>query len=415
MLATRENLVPDVAFADVAGRTILVRADLNVPMLGGRIIDNTRISRFAPAVATLVSRGARVVVMTHLGRPAAEYNPIFSTRPVAEVLSAALQCDVRFVPDCVGNAAERSVGALPPGGVALLENLRFHKGEIDNNLAFARRLSILGDIYVNDAFSCSHRAHASTHAIAGLMPACAGPSLLAEIAALQKALDAAHRPVTAIVGGAKVSTKIEILKNLVGKVDTLVIGGGMANTFLFARGLSVGASLCEKNAAATVREIEAAAQKSGCRILLPRDVVVSRRFVANEACETVLVDAIGDDVMALDIGDASRREIGDALRQSRTVVWNGPLGAFEIPPYGDGTFSVARITAGLTRRGALRSVAGGGDTVAALIAAGVDQDLTYVSTAGGAFLDWLEGRPLPGIEALKSSQHQLKGDVTWLG
>lgn len=415
MLATRENLVPDVANADVADRIVLVRADLNVPMQSGSITDATRITRFAPAVAALLSRGARVVVMTHLGRPAAEYNPVFSTRPVAEALSALVQHDVRFVPDCVGNSVERAVGSLPAGGVALLENLRFHKGEEDNSLAFARRLSVLGDIYVNDAFSCSHRAHASVHAIAGLMPAYAGPSLLAEIEALDKALDTARRPVTAIVGGSKVSTKIEVLKNLVDKVDTLVIGGGMANTFHYARGVSVGISLCERDAVATVREVEAAARKSGCRILLPRDVVVSRRFVANGACEMVQVDAIGDDVMALDIGDASRHEIGEALRQSGTVLWNGPLGAFELTPYGDGTFFIARIIAELTRRGALRSVAGGGDTVAALTAAGVDQDFTYVSTAGGAFLDWLEGRPLPGIEALKSTRHEPKGGLTWLG
>lgn len=415
MLATRENLVPDVAHADVSNRTVLVRADLNVPMKGGNITDSTRISRFAPAVATLVSRGARVVVMTHLGRPSAEYNPVFSTKPLAEALAATLQREVRFVPDCVGNSAERAIGSLPPGGVALLENLRFHRGEEDNSLTFARRLSVLGDLYVNDAFSCSHRAHASTHAITGLMPAYAGPSLLAEIEALHKALDAAHRPVTAIVGGAKVSTKIDVLKNLVSKVDTLVIGGGMANTFLYARGVSIGTSLCEKDAVATVREIEVAARKSGCRILLPQDVVVSRRFVANDASETVSADAIEDDVMALDIGNESRREIGEALRRSGTVLWNGPLGAFELVPYGEGTFSVARTVAGLTRSGTLRSVAGGGDTVAALISAGVDQDLTYVSTAGGAFLDWLEGRPLPGIEALKTSRHQLKGDLTWQG
>lgn len=397
-----DTLVPDIGLADVADRTVLVRADLNVPMRGGDITDATRVARFAPAVAALVDRGARVVVMTHLGRPTGECNPVFSTRPVASALSAAVGRDVHFVPDCVGTGAERAVGTLPPKGIALLENLRFHSGETNNSRAFARRLSVLGDIYVNDAFSCSHRAHASTHAIAELMPAFAGPSLLAELAALHSVLDAPRRPVVAMVGGAKVSTKIDVLKNLAAKVDTLVIGGGMANTFLFARGIPIGASLCEKDAVATVREIEEAARRAGCRILLPRDVVVSRQLAASGPNETVPVEAIGADRMALDIGEASRREIEDALGQAATLLWNGPLGAFEVPPYGEGTFSVARCAADLTRRGALHSVVGGGDTLAALKSAGVVDAFTYVSTAGGAFLEWLGGRPLPGIEILRS-------------
>ncbi len=399
---------PDVSKADVKGRTVLVRADLNVPMRNGAVTDATRIARFAPTITSLLDRGARVVVMTHLGRPAAEPNPVYSTRPVANALSKVLKQDVCFVSDCVGAPAERAVGGLPPGGVAILENLRFHKGESENNRNFAIRLSVLGDLYVNDAFSCSHRAHASTHAIAELMPAYAGPSLLAEITALRAVLEKPRRPVMAVVGGAKVSSKIAVLKSLAGKVDHLVIGGGMANTFLAARGLNVGRSLVEPDALGTALEITEAAQAAGCRILLPEDVVVAETFAAHSPSRIARSTQIPVNAMALDIGPASAARIRDLMQTCATLLWNGPLGAFELAPFGEGTFAVAQAAARMTAQGQLTSIGGGGDTVAALNAAGVADQFTYVSTAGGAFLEWLEGRALPGIEILRTATRKLE-------
>jgi phosphoglycerate kinase len=386
----------------VVGKIVLVRADLNVPMRQGRITDATRIVRFAPTVLDLLQRGATVVVMSHLGRPDGVADPVLTLRPVAEALAAELGREVSFVADCVGPVAERRTRSLPSASVALLENLRCHAGEEAGDRSFAMMLSVHGDIYVDDAFSCAHRAHASISTIAGLMPAYAGSSLLAEVAALTSALDNPSRPAVAIIGGAKVSTKIGILQNVVGKVDRLVIGGGMANTFLAAQGNAVGRSLHEPQAIDTALRVLKAAKRLGCEIVLPLDVVVAREFSAHAPHEIVPVGAIANDAMALDIGPQSAAQAIAVLEASRTVLWNGPLGAFELEPFGLGTFAVARAAAALTVAGRLRSIAGGGDTAAALTAAGTAENFSYLSTAGGAFLEWIEGRSLPGIEALNS-------------
>ncbi|MCP4316875.1 MAG: phosphoglycerate kinase [Hyphomicrobiales bacterium] len=393
--------LPDIRQVDVAGKTVLIRADLNVPMKGGVITDTTRIERFAPTVRDIVSGGGRAVVMTHLGRPDAEPNPLYSTRPIAAALGNALGCDVKFVSDCVGDAAERGTANLQPGSVVVLENLRFHRGEGENSRNFGVRLSVNGDIYVNDAFSCAHRAHASTHAIASLMPSFAGPSLLSEVNALETVLENPNRPVAALVGGAKVSTKIEVLKHLVTKVDHLIIGGGMANTFLAALGRPVGTSLCEIDAVGSALEILGEAEVSGCEIILPKDVVVAEALQPDAPNWTVSADGIPATMMALDAGEVSCSKIEETLKSCRTLLWNGPLGAFETPPFHMATQSIARTAADLTQAGSLVTVAGGGDTVAALNAAGVADRFTYVSTAGGAFLEWLEGKDLPGIDVLK--------------
>ncbi|MCC7271975.1 MAG: phosphoglycerate kinase [Alphaproteobacteria bacterium] len=386
---------------DVAGRIVLVRADLNVPMTDGRVTDATRIERVAPTLAELSAKGARVVVLSHFGRPKGR-DPALSLAPLVAPLSAALGGrPVTFAEDCVGPLAEAAVRALPAGGVALLENLRFHKGEEKNDPEFARALAALGEIYVNDAFSAAHRAHASTEGLAHLLPAAAGRLMQAECEALAGALETPARPVVAIVGGAKVSTKLDLLGNLVTRVDRLVIGGAMANTLLYARGVAVGTSLCEREMVGTCREIEAAAARAGCALVLPVDAVVAARLAPGEATATVAIDAVPADRMILDVGPATVTAIGRHLADARTLVWNGPLGAFETPPFDAGTVAVAREAARLTAAGALLSVAGGGDTVAALAAAGVVDALSYVSTAGGAFLEWLEGRTLPGVEALR--------------
>ena len=398
--------LPDIARADVGGHTVLIRADLNVPLRDGRVTDTTRIDRFAPTVADLAARGAKVVVMTHIGRPNGEPNPVFSTRPVAEVLARSAGRGVVFVPDCVGAVAEDAANHHAPGTIHLLENLRFHKGEEENSCSFALRLSVNGDIYVNDAFSCAHRAHASTDAITRLMPAYAGPSLLAEVAALDKALEKPQRPVAALVGGAKISSKIDVLEQLVGRMDHLIIGGGMANTFLAARGLTVGRSLCEMDRIDTARTILDKAARSGCNVLLPDDLMVASDFHAM-ALE-VPANAIPLDKMALDVGEATVMRICRVLDKCRTLLWNGPLGAFETEPFGRGTFAVARYAAERVRAGKLTTVAGGGDTAAALSAAGVADRISYLSTAGGAFLEWLEGRELPGIEALRKATVKLE-------
>jgi phosphoglycerate kinase len=386
---------------DVAGKRVLLRADLNVPMQDGRVSDATRIERLAPTILELAAKRARVVVMSHFGRPKGKPDPAFSLRRLVAPLSAALGGrPVAFAEDCVGAAAQHIVAALPEGGVALLENLRFHAGEEANEPAFARQLAALGDLYVDDAFSAAHRAHASTAALARLLPSAAGRLMQAELEALSKALEAPERPVAALVGGAKVSSKLDLLNFLIAKVDVLVIGGAMANTMLFAQGKAVGTSLCERDLAATARGILDKAAQAKCRLLLPVDAVVAREFKAQAASETVAIDRVPADAMILDVGPATVAAIARELAACRTLVWNGPLGAFETPPFDRGTVAVARAVADLTKAGKLLSVAGGGDTVSALAHAGVVDDLSYVSTAGGAFLEWLEGRELPGVAAL---------------
>ncbi len=387
---------------DVNGKRVLVRGDLNVPMRNGVVSDATRIDRLAPTIIELADKGAAVIVMSHFGRPKGRRDETMSLRPLARLLGAVLGGRrVAFAEDCIGPAAESVVLALKPGEIALLENLRFHPGEEANDPDFARALAALGDIYVNDAFSTAHRAHASTEAIARLLPSAAGRLMQAELEALTLALEAPERPVAAIIGGAKVSTKLDLLGNLVDKVDVLAIGGAMANTFLYALGTDVGASLCETEMADTARGILARADDSGCEIALPSDAVIAREFKADAWSETVPIAAVPDGMMILDIGPASANALARRLGDCRTLVWNGPLGAFEIPPFDAATNMVARIAADLTRDGGLKTVAGGGDTVAALAHAGVLDEFSYVSTAGGAFLEWLEGRTLPGVAALE--------------
>jgi phosphoglycerate kinase len=388
---------------DVAGKRVLLRADLNVPMQDGRVGDATRIERLAPTIRELMAKRAKIVVMSHFGRPKGKPDPAFSLRQLVAPLAAALGgAHVAFAEDCVGPAAQRVVGALQEGGVALLENLRFHAEEEANDPAFAGQLAALGDIYVDDAFSAAHRAHASTAALAHLLPSAAGRLMQAELDALSKALEAPERPLAALVGGAKVSSKLDLLDFLIAKVDVLVIGGAMANTMLFAQGKAVGTSLCERDLAATARGILDKAAHAKCRLVLPVDAVVAREFKAQAASETVAIDQIPADAMILDVGPATVAAIERELAACRTLVWNGPLGAFETPPFDAGTVAVARAVAALTKTGKLLSVAGGGDTVSALAHAGVVDALSYVSTAGGAFLEWLEGRELPGVAALRA-------------
>jgi len=400
--------LPSIEDTDVAGRIVLVRADLNTPMHGCGVGDRTRITRFAPTVADLLRRGAGVVVISHLGRPRGEINLAYTLAPVAKALEEELGQKVQFASDCVGANAEMVTGGLKPGMVALLENLRFHKGEEANDNTFALMLSVHGDIYVDDAFSCAHRAHASTDAITRYMPSFAGPSLIAEVEALERALDKPERPSAALVGGAKISTKIDVLRHIVKKVDRLIIGGAMANTFLAARGHAIGRSLVETSAIGIANQVTEAAARSNCVLILPDDVVVATEFAANAPHSVVDVDAIPDDAMALDIGPRSVARIKEALDTSRTLLWNGPLGAFETEPFGAATFAVARHAAALTKAGRLTSIAGGGDTAAALAAAGVAGDFTHLSTAGGAFLEWIEGKSLPGIDALRSREPALE-------
>jgi phosphoglycerate kinase len=384
----------------VAGKRVLVRADLNVPMQDGVVTDATRIERLAPTIEELRRKGARVVVMSHFGRPK-KADPSLSLKPLVAPLKGALGgADVAFAEDCIGKQAEDVVGRLRDGQVALLENLRFHPEEEKNDIGFAKKLASLGDIYVNDAFSAAHRAHASTEAIARLLPSAAGRLMQAELEALSKALDRPARPLGAVVGGAKVSTKLDLLGNLLSKVDILVIGGGMANTFLFASGVDVGKSLCERDMADTARRIAADAAAAGKRIVLPVDAVVAPALTAGDAAKTVPIGRVPGDAMILDIGPQSIAETVQTVGSCKTLVWNGPMGAFEHPPFDKGTTALAQEVAKLTRGGKLLSVAGGGDTVAALAHAGVEEKFSYVSTAGGAFLEWLEGKELPGVAAL---------------
>ncbi|MFP3920322.1 MAG: phosphoglycerate kinase [Dichotomicrobium sp.] len=387
--------------ADVSGKRVLVRADLNVPMADGKVSDATRIEQVLPLIRDLCGRGAKVVVMSHFGRPKGKRVAEMSLEPVADAMREMLApIPVSFAPECIGAEARAAVDALEAGGVCVLENLRFHAGEEANDNDFAAALAELGDIYVNDAFSSSHRAHASIEAIAHILPAYAGPAMAAELEALTMALENPRRPVAALIGGAKVSTKIDLLSNLVSKADVLIIGGGMANTFLHAQGRGVGKSLHEPDESETVAQITEDAAKSGCRIVLPEDAVVAPELREGVASEVRNVRDIPDNAMILDIGPDTVAEIRARLGACHTVLWNGPLGAFEVAPFGEGTFSIAREVARLTRESGLVSVGGGGDTVAALNAAGVKDDFTYVSTAGGAFLEWLEGRELPGVAAL---------------
>ena len=384
---------------DFAGKTALVRVDINVPVEDGKVTDTTRIARIAPTVDDIQAKGGKVVLMAHFDRPKGQVVPEMSLEHIAPTVADTLGVPVTFVN---GDYAA-AVSEMDAGDVLLLENLRFNPGEEKNDADFAQRLASLGDIYVNDAFSAAHRAHASTAAIARLLPACAGRLMAAELGALEKALGTPERPVVAVVGGAKVSTKLDLLGNLVGKVDHLVIGGGMANTFLAAQGADVGKSLCEHDLAETAREILSKAAAAGCEIVLPRDVVVAREFKAGAAHEIVAPDACPADAMILDAGPDTVTYISEVFAGAKTLVWNGPLGAFEIEPFNRATNAAAGVAGALTDAGNLTSVAGGGDTVAALNQAGVADNFTYISTAGGAFLEWMEGKELPGVAALSQA------------
>ncbi|WP_284177663.1 phosphoglycerate kinase [Rhabdaerophilum sp. SD176] len=389
------------------GKRILVRVDLNVPMENGQVTDATRLERILPTIRDLAGRGGRVILLAHFGRPKGETfeeraSPGESLRPVAVALAGLLGQPIAFAGNCIGPDAETAVAALGDGEVLCLENTRFHKGEEKNDAAFTAALAALGDAYVNDAFSAAHRAHASTEGLARHLPAYAGRTMEAELRALDAALGAPTRPVMAIVGGAKVSTKLDLLGNLVAKVDCLVIGGGMANTFLAARGVNVGKSLCEHDLVATAREIEAKAKAAGCEILLPTDALLAKEFKANPLHRAAPVTSVGPEEMILDAGPTATEIIIAKLDSMKTLVWNGPLGAFELQPFDTATVAVARAAAALTNAGKLVSVAGGGDTVAAVNHAGVGEALSYVSTAGGAFLEWMEGKELPGVKALSA-------------
>jgi phosphoglycerate kinase len=384
----------------VKGKRVLLRVDLNVPMENGRVTDSTRLERVAPTIIEISDKGGKVILLAHFGRPRGR-DPRESLKPVAAALAEVIKRPIGFADDCIGDVAQKAVAAMKDGGILCLENTRFHQEEEKNDPAFVAELAKLGDIWVNDAFSAAHRAHASTEGLGHKLPAYAGRTMQAELDALGKALEAPTKPVIAIIGGAKVSTKIDLLENLVRKVDALVIGGGMANTFLHAQGVPIGKSLAEKDLAATALRIIEKADDANCAIILPVDAVVAFHFAAHSPSHAYGLDAIPPDGMILDVGPQSIERIRAAIDDAATLVWNGPLGAFEMPPFDRGTVVAARHAAERTRAGKLISVAGGGDTVAALNKAGVAGDFTYVSTAGGAFLEWMEGKPLPGVEVLK--------------
>ena len=386
---------------DLTGKVALVRVDLNLPMHDGVVTDDTRVRASAPTILELADKGAKVLLLAHFGRPKGEKVSTMSVSMTIDAVQAVLGREVMFVPEIAGPVVAQSIGILRPGDIAMLENTRFNKGEETNDPELAKAIAANGDIYVNDAFSAAHRAHASTEGLAHLLPSYAGRSMQAELLALEAALGAPMRPVGAVVGGAKVSSKLDVLKHLVGQVDHLIIGGGMANTFLAANDVAVGKSLCEHDLADTVREILAAADKAGCTVHLPYDVVVAKEFAAYPASlRTCNVHEVAADEMILDIGPQAVESLGDVLKTCRTLVWNGPLGAFETPPFDNATVALARTAAALTSEGSLVSVAGGGDTVSALNHAGVANDFSYISTAGGAFLEWMEGKELPGVAAL---------------
>jgi phosphoglycerate kinase len=388
--------------AEVKGKRVLLRVDLNVPVKDGKVSDATRIERVLPTIREISDKGGKVILLAHFGRPKNGPDEANSLRPVAAAVAELLGRPVGFAADCIGDVPAQAIAAMNDGDVILLENTRFYKQEEKNEPGFVAALAKLGDVYVNDAFSAAHRAHASTEGVAHKLPAYCGRAMQQELGALTLALGSPVRPVAAIVGGAKVSTKLDLLGNLVKKVDYLIIGGGMANTFLFAQGKAVGKSLCEKDLADTARSILEAAKVAGCRILLPVDVVAAKEFKAHADVRVVDVDHIGEDEMALDIGPKSVIAVEEALSQTKTLVWNGPFGAFEIPPFDTATMQIAKTVAFLVKDGKLKAVGGGGDTVSALNVAGVADDMTYVSTAGGAFLEWMEGKALPGVEALRA-------------
>jgi 3-phosphoglycerate kinase len=385
---------------DLSGKVVLTRVDINVPVKDGKVTDATRIERIKPTIDDILAKGGKPVLMAHFGRPKGQVVPDMSLGLIKDAVADVLGVPVKFASDCIGGPAKEAVAELGEGEVLLLENTRFHKGETDNDGQFAASLAALGDVYVNDAFSAAHRAHGSTEGVAKLLPSCAGRLMQAELSALEGALSTPERPVVAVVGGAKVSTKLDLLGNLVRKVDYLVIGGGMANTFLAAEGVDVGKSLCEHDLAETAREITKKAGEAGCEIVLPVDVVVAREFKANAENETVPTTECPADAMILDAGPKSVEKISAILEEAKTLIWNGPLGAFEIEPFDAATNAAAKKAAELSRAGKLVSVAGGGDTVAALNKAGAADDFTYISTAGGAFLEWMEGKDLPGVVAL---------------
>ncbi len=386
---------------EITGKRVLVREDLNVPMADGKVSDDMRLRSAASTLLELADRGAKVMVLAHFGRPNGVFDPKYSLRPVVPALSAVLGRPVGFSDDDVGEDPVAESHALANGSITVIENMRFHPGEEANDPDFVAEMSKLGDYYVNDAFSAAHRAHASTEGLARALPAFAGRAMEAELKALEQALGNPEKPVAAVVGGAKVSSKLDVLTHLVTRVDHLIIGGGMANTFLAARGVDVGKSLCEHDLAETAIKILDAADAAGCTVHLPYDVVVAKQFAPNPPTRTVNVHEVAADEMILDIGPAAVEALGDVLKNCRTLVWNGPLGAFETPPFDIATVALAKMAAALTQGGALISVAGGGDTVAALNQAGVADDFTFVSTAGGAFLEWMEGRELPGVAALQ--------------
>jgi phosphoglycerate kinase len=387
--------------ADVRNKRVLLRIDLNVPMENGKVADATRIERVGPTITEIADKGGKVILLSHFGRPKGP-NPKESLAPVAAAVADIIGRPVAFASDCIGEAAESAVAAMKPGDILCLENTRFHKGEEKNDPAFVAALAKLGDLWVNDAFSAAHRAHASTEGLGHVLPAYAGRTMQAELDALSKALEAPQRPVAAIVGGAKISTKLDLLGNLIAKVDALIIGGAMANTFLLALGRDVGKSLAEPDLAATARDVLAKAKAKNCEIVLPVDAVVAQKFEANAPSRVVPVDGVGGSDMILDIGPQSIEHVVSVLARMKTLVWNGPFGAFELEPFDTGTVEAAEAAAELTAAHKLVSVAGGGDTVAALNAAGVADRFTYVSTAGGAFLEWMEGKALPGVEVLRS-------------
>ncbi len=389
---------------EVAGRRVLVRVDLNVPVNDGVVGDTTRIERVLPTIRDLSERGAKVILLAHFDRPKGKVVPAMSLRPVAEALQDLLGQDVGFGEDCIGARAEAAISAMDNGDVVLLENTRFHTGEEKNDKGFADRLAALGDLFIADAFSCAHRAHASTEGLARRLPSAAGRCMQAELEALQAALADPERPAAALVGGAKVSTKLDVLTNLTAKVDLLIIGGAMANTFLLAQGKDVGASLAEPDLVDVAARIMKQAEANGCTVLLPTDVVVAAKLEQGVASEVVDIDNVADDRMILDVGPKSAAEAVRRIGECRTLMWNGPMGAFEFPPFDAATVTVAQAAAKLTRAGTLRSVAGGGDTVAALNHAGVAADFSYVSTAGGAFLEWIEGKELPGVAVLMNQE-----------
>ena len=387
--------------AEVNKKRVLLRVDLNVPMADGHVTDRTRIERIAPTITEIAQKGGKAILMSHLGRPKGT-NLKDSLRPVAAVVEEIVGRPVAFADDCIGEKAENAVAEMQPGEILCLENTRFHKGEEKNDPAFVAALARLGDLWVNDAFSAAHRAHASTEGLGHVLPAYAGRSMEAELDALTKALDAPERPLAAIVGGAKISTKLDLLGNLVTKVNALIIGGAMANTFLLALGKDVGKSLVEREIAGTARDVLDKAKAGGCETVLPVDAVVAQKFEANAPSRVVSVDAVGPGDRSLDVGPRSIEHVVSVLARARTLVWNGPFGAFEMEPFDNGTIETAEAAAELTQAGKLVSVAGGGDTVAALNAAGVADRFTYVSTAGGAFLEWMEGKALPGVEILRA-------------